>query len=66
MRRESHVRFCERLAVRLRRATHRNVYVRSEKAGHRVMASLTRFIEGRLKLQVPVSTRPASPTRATG
>ena len=29
-----------------------NVYVRSEKAGHRVMASLTRFIEGRLKLQV--------------
>jgi retron-type reverse transcriptase len=27
-----------------------NVYVRSEKAGHRVMASLTRFIEGRLKL----------------
>jgi hypothetical protein len=29
-----------------------NVYVRSEKAGHRVTASLTRFIEGRLKLQV--------------
>ena len=29
-----------------------NIYVRSEKAGHRVMASLTRFIEGRLKLQV--------------
>ena len=29
-----------------------NVYVRSEKAGRRVMASLTRFIEGRLKLQV--------------
>src|SRR6202051_594475 len=29
-----------------------NVYVRSEKAGHRVMTSLTRFIEGRLKLQV--------------
>ena len=52
MRRESHAQFCERLAVKLRRATHRNVYVRSEKAGHRVMASLTRFIEGRLKLQV--------------
>lgn len=29
-----------------------NVYVRSEKAGRRVMESLTRFIEGRLKLQV--------------
>ena len=52
MRSEPHVRFCERLAVRLRRATHRNIYVRSETAGHRVMTSLTRFIEGRLKLQV--------------
>jgi RNA-directed DNA polymerase len=29
-----------------------NIYVRSEKAGLRVMTSLTRFIEGRLKLQV--------------
>jgi RNA-directed DNA polymerase len=29
-----------------------NIYVRSEQAGRRVMASLTRFIEGRLKLQV--------------
>ena len=29
-----------------------NVYVRSEQAGLRVMASLTRFIERRLKLQV--------------
>ena len=29
-----------------------NVYVRSEKAGRRVMESLTRFIEGHLKLQV--------------
>lgn len=52
MRRESHAQFCERLAVKLRRATHRNVYVRSEQAGLRVMASLTRFIERRLKLQV--------------
>src|SRR5919107_802139 len=31
-----------------------NVYVRSEQAGRRVMASLTRFIERRLKLQVNV------------
>ena len=29
-----------------------NIYVRSEKAGLRVMASLTRFIEGRLKLRI--------------
>src|ERR1700746_1798516 len=29
-----------------------NIYVRSEKAGRRVMRSLTRFIEGRLKLQI--------------
>ena len=29
-----------------------NVYVRSERAGQRVMASLTRFIERRLRLQV--------------
>ena len=52
MRREPHVRFWERAGVKFPRATHRNIYVRSEKAGHRVMASLTRFIEGRLKLQV--------------
>src|SRR5207248_4360446 len=29
-----------------------NIYVRSEKAGRRVMASLTGFIEGRLKRQI--------------
>ena len=29
-----------------------NIYVRSEAAGHRVMSSITRFIERRLKLQV--------------
>ena len=29
-----------------------NVYVRSERAGRRVMASLTRFVEGRLHLKV--------------
>jgi len=31
-----------------------NIYVRSEKAGGRVMESLTRFIERRLKLQINV------------
>ena len=50
--RESHVRFCERLAARLRRPTHRNLYDHSEQAELRVMASLARFIERRLKLQV--------------
>ena len=46
------VRFCERLAVRFRRATHRNVYVRSKAAGERVMASLERFLGKRLRLLV--------------
>ncbi len=52
MRRESHVRFCERLAVRFRRATHRNIFVRSERAGQRVMASIRGFLERRMRLQV--------------
>ncbi len=38
-----------------------NIYVRSEAAGRRVMASLTRFIEGRLKLQV--NTQKSAPAR---
>ena len=32
--------------------THRNIYVRSERAGQRVMESITRFITQRLKLKV--------------
>src|SRR5271157_5388878 len=44
MSREAHVQFCERLGVRLPGATHRNIYVRSERAGQRVMESITRFI----------------------
>ena len=36
----------------VRYADDANVYVRSERAGRRVMASLTRFIEGRLRLKV--------------
>ncbi len=36
----------------VRYADDANVYVRSERAGLRVMASLTRFIEGRLRLKV--------------
>ena len=42
-----HVRFCERLGVRLPRATHRNIYVRSERAGQRVLEGVTAFLEKR-------------------
>jgi RNA-directed DNA polymerase len=52
MTRECHVRFCERLAVRFRRATHRNIYVRSPRAGERVMASVSRFLIIKLRLKV--------------
>jgi RNA-directed DNA polymerase len=46
------VRFCESLGVRLLGATHRNIYVRSERAGQRVMESVKRFITEKLKLKV--------------
>ena len=49
---EVHAGFCERRGVRLPPATHPKVYVRSERAGLRVMASLTDFIERRLRLKV--------------
>jgi RNA-directed DNA polymerase len=52
MSREAHVQFCERLGVRLPGATHRNIYVASERAGKRVMQSVTGFIRRRLKLKV--------------
>ena len=43
MRRESHVRFCEGAGVRFPRATRRNVYVHSRRAGERVMELLRRL-----------------------
>jgi|HubBroStandDraft_1064217.scaffolds.fasta_scaffold63249_2 RNA-directed DNA polymerase len=52
MRRESHVRFCEGAGGQFPRATRRNIYVRSERAGHRVMASVVQFIETKLRLKV--------------
>ena len=52
MRREPHVRFCERAVVKFRRATHRNIYVRSRRAGERVMAGVEKFLANRLKLRV--------------
>jgi group II intron maturase len=38
--------------VRLRRATHRNIYVRSRRADERVMASMSRFLTRKLRLKV--------------
>ena len=52
MNREVHVRNCEGVGVKLPRATRRNIYVRSERAGQRVMASVTDFIQRRLRLKV--------------
>ena len=43
-----------------------NIYVRSEKADHRVMTSMTRFIEGRLKLQVNAQKSAVARHRITG
>src|SRR5258708_12560788 len=37
-----------------------NIYVRSERAGQRVMASITRFITQRLKLKVNEAKTPAA------
>lgn len=62
MSREVHVRFREGLGVQLPRATRLIVMVRSAKAAVRVMASLIRFVEGKLKL---MSTgRRAKPLRS--
>ena len=38
MSREAHVQFCESLGVRFPGATHRNIYVGSERAGHNSFA----------------------------
>jgi len=51
----------ERRGLRFARyADDSNIYVRSRRAGERVMASITRFIERRLKLQVNAERAPAS------
>src|SRR5262245_64933898 len=52
MSREAPVRIREGLGVKLPRATRRNIYVRSQAAGERVLASVTRFLEGVLRLRV--------------
>ena len=52
MRRESHVRFREGGGVRFPSATRRNIYVRSQRAGERVLASVESFLWKRLRLTV--------------
>ena len=46
--------------MRLPGPTHRNIYVRSERAGQRVMESVKRFITEKLKLKVNESKDPKS------
>src|SRR5437016_3104064 len=43
---------CASKAAELTLGDHRNIYVGSERAGQRVMESITRFITHRLKLKV--------------
>ena len=52
MSREAHVQFYESLGVRFPGATHRNIYVGSERSGQRVMNAITVYLEQRLKLKV--------------
>ena len=52
MSREVPVRFREGLGVRFPRATRRNIYVRSRRAGERVMTNITRYLTKKLKLKV--------------
>ena len=52
MSREIHVRFREGVGVRFPRATRRNIYVASQRAGERVKESVTQFLAKRLKLKV--------------
>ena len=47
-----HVRFCESLRGWFPRATRRNIYVSSRRAGERVLQSVTEFVEKQLKLKV--------------
>ena len=52
MSREIHVPFCEGLGVEFPRATRLSVFVKSERAGRRVMNSVGKFIERRPRLMV--------------
>jgi RNA-directed DNA polymerase len=58
-----HVRFRERLGGRFPGATRRNVYVRSRKAGQRVMSLLTRLYD---KLHLQINESKSAVTSALG
>ena len=62
MRRESHVRFREGLGVRFPRATRLIILVKSQRAGERVMRSVRRFLERRLKLKINEDKSSVAPT----
>ena len=62
MRREFHVRFCEGPRVKFPRATRRNVYVRSRRAGERVMQALRRLY-ATLHLRVNESKSAVAPVQ---
>ena len=47
-----HVRFCESAGVRFPRATLLLIFTGSKRAAERVLASVSRFVEGRLRLVV--------------
>ena len=66
MSREVHVRFREGLGVRFPRATRRNVYVKTKRAGERVFDSIEQFLEKRLKLRVNRAKSAVAPCHERG
>jgi len=50
-----HVRFCERLEGKFLRATRLAIFVKSKRAGERVLASVSRYLERKLKVKVNAS-----------
>jgi len=66
MSREVHVRFCEGLGVRFPQATRLLIFVKSPRAAKRVLGSVARFVEGRLKLIVnPTKSKAAKLSQCT-
>jgi RNA-directed DNA polymerase len=52
MMREYPVQFCERLEVKFLHSTRRNIFVKTPRAAERVMQSIKKYIEDKLKLKV--------------
>ena len=61
-----HVRFREGVGVRLPRATRRNVYVKTKRAGERVFDSIEQFLWKRLKLRVNREKSAVAPCHERG